>query len=259
VIIVGTVFAVAYPAAAAHRPRLALDQIVLPSLGAGYAVTSQGPLDASAFAASSPDPTAAAGALTTLAQQIESYQRTWQDAAGTNEVQDLLVRFTTTAGAEAFLRAAQHSLDSGEIVSAGPLPGVPGARRTTYFASTSQAGIGQAITMRAGVYVALLSFFSGATGNRQPITPSAAERVAKAQRAAMAAAPGGTVRAAPAKPGASLSGLTWTALAVLVLGAAVATPALLRRRQASRTGAGLVRSDEKGLAEQLGQPHGEDG
>jgi hypothetical protein len=220
-----------YPASAA-RHREPLDQIVLPGLGAGYSVISEGPLDASTFAANSPDPKAADGALTTLAQQIHTYQRTWQDAADTNQVQDLLVRFTTTTGAETFLHAVEHSLDAGEIVNSGPLRSIPGAQRTTYIASTSEQGIGQAITMRAGVYVDLLSFFSGAEGNLEPITPAAAFRVAKAQRAAMATAPGGQNGTTRPTTGTTLSGVTWAALAVLILAAAVATPYVLRRRRA---------------------------
>ena len=86
-------------------------------------------------------------------------------------------------------------------MSSGPLPAIPGARRTTYFASTTQAGVGQAITMRAGIYVDLLSFFSAASANAQPITPADAEQVARAQHAAMVAAPGGTAATPSASAG----------------------------------------------------------
>ena len=92
-----------------------------------------------------------------------------------------MVRFPSATGAQVFLQAAQHSLESGEIVSKGPLPSVPGARLVTYFAATNESGVGEAITMRAGIYVALLSFFSAAAGNSQPITPADAEKVALAQ------------------------------------------------------------------------------
>ena len=70
-----------------------------------------------------------------------------------------------------FLQAAQHSLETGEIVSSDPLPSIPGARRVTYFAATNQDGVGEAITMRAGVYVDLLSIFSAATGNAHAHLP----------------------------------------------------------------------------------------
>ena len=88
--------------------------------------------------------------------------------------------------------------------------------------------------MRAGVYVDLLSFFSAASGNAQPISPADAERVARAQYEAMVAAPGGTVAAAggAAPKGPSFAALGWAALAVAVLGVAVATPVVLRRHRA---------------------------
>ena len=72
------------------------------------------------MASSSPDPSAAASALATLARTIGTYERVWQTSGGRNEVQDLLVRFPSTVGAHVFLRAAQHSLQSGQIVSSGP-------------------------------------------------------------------------------------------------------------------------------------------
>jgi hypothetical protein len=220
------------PATGARRAPPPLDTVVIPALGPGYTVTSEGPLDASRFASHSPDPAAASTALATLAKTISTYERVWGDAGGANEVQDLLVRFPSAVGAQVFLQAAQHSLDSGEIVSSGPLPGVPGAHRTTYFASTTQGGVGQAITMRAGVYVALLSFFSAATRNPQPIAPADAVRIAQAQQAAMAAAPGGSA-APPPSPHSGLSpgSIAAAALVIAVVALAVATPALLRRRR----------------------------
>ena len=132
-----------------HRPP-ALGTIVLPAIGFGYTVTSQGPLDASQFPTGSPSASAAAGALSTLGNTIETYQRSWQDATGVNQVQDLVVRFPTDAGAGAFVGAARRAIAHGEIVSSGPLRSIPGAQRTTYFASTNQAGVGQTITMRSG-------------------------------------------------------------------------------------------------------------
>ncbi len=218
----------------ASGPAPPLGSVVITDLGPGYTVTSQGPLDASKFASSSPDPSAAASALATLAKTISTYERVWQDSGGVNEVQDLLVRFPSTVGAQVFLQAAQHSLQSGEIVSSGPLAGIPGARRTTYFASTTQAGVGQAITMRAGIYVDLLSFFSAASATARPIAPADAERVAVAQHKAMVAAPGGAAALSPttSKKGVSLGSVGVAALVVAVLAAAVATPALLHRRRA---------------------------
>ena len=165
--------------------------MVIPALGPGYAVTSQGPLQASQFASDAPDPSAAAGALSTLGKTITTYERVWQADGGLNQVQNLLVRFPNPTGAQVFLQAAQHSLESGEIVSSDPVASIPGARRVTYFAATNEDGVGEAITMGSGVYVDLLSFFSAASGNAQPISPANAETVARAQYKAMTQAPGG--------------------------------------------------------------------
>ncbi len=223
-------------ARAAAKPPPPLDTVVIPDLGPGYSVTTEGPLDASQFASNSPDPAAARTALATLAKTISTYERVWSTSGGANEVKDLLVRFPSAVGAQVFQQAAQHSLDTGEIVSSGPLPGVPGAHRTTYFASTTQAGVGQAMTMRAGVYVDLLSFFSAAAGNPQPIAPSDAVRVARAQQAAMAAAPGGSAALPPTntKRGVSLGSIGVAALVVAVLAAAMAAPLLIHRSRARR-------------------------
>lgn len=217
-------------AASVDRPP-ALSTVVLPEIGFGYSVTSQGPLDASRFPTGSPSASAAAGALSTLGTSIESFQRSWQDATGVNQVQDLVVRFPTAAGARAFVAAARHALANGEIVSSGPLRSIPGATRTTYFASTDQAGVGQTITLRNGAYAAVLSFLSGTSGNPAPITTASAVRVAKAQYEAVASA-AGPLRATRAPPGGgfSASDAGWAVLVVAVLAAAVATPLLLRRR-----------------------------
>jgi hypothetical protein len=212
---------------AASSPQLGT--VVLPAVGPGYAVTSQGPLDAAGFAANSPDPAAATGALATLGRTVHTYQRIWLDDSRTNAVQDLVVRFSSVAAAQVFLQAARHALNSGEIVNSGPLDSVPGAQRTTYFGSTNQPGVGEAITMRTGDYVALLSFFSSATGNPRPIAPADAARVAAAQHAALVGAPGG--RDTPAR-GLTPTSLGWAALSVAVLAGAVATPMVLHRRRA---------------------------
>ena len=213
-----------------------LSRVVIPNLGPGYAVTSQGQLDASQFASNAPDPSAATGALSTLGKTISTYERVWQADAGLNQVQDLLVRFPNAGGAQVFLQAAQHSLESGEIVSSDPLATIPGARRVTYFAATDKSGVGEAITMRAGVYVDLLSYFSAASGNAQPISPANAEHVAKVQYEAMQQAPGGAMTDGTEK-GVSGSTIALVGAVVAVLALAVATPALLRRRRARPPGA----------------------
>jgi hypothetical protein len=219
-------------ATAATDPPQPLDQIVLSSPGAGYTVTSQGPVDASSFAASSAGQGAAGRALSDLGHQISSYRRSWQDAAGTNQVQDLLVQFSTAASATAFVGAVRHSLDSASIISEGVLPSVPHAQRTTYYSTT---GVGQAVTMQAGEYADVLSFFSETTGNQGPINAATVGRVAEAQRVSMLSAPGGHSAArAHASSGSSASGVIWAVVAVVVLAGAVATPLVLRRYQPRR-------------------------
>jgi hypothetical protein len=207
-------------------------------------------LDRSGFAASTPDPAATERALAALATPatragtIATYERVWRDAGGHNEVRDVLVRFPSAVRAQAFVQAVHHSLESGEIVDSGPLRSIPGAHRVTYFASGAQAragptgvgtgvGVGQAITMRSGVLVALLSFLSAASADAPPISPADAARVAQAQYTAMASAPGGRPTAAPSPRGTSLGAMALAVVAVAVLALAVATPLLLRRRHPS--------------------------
>jgi hypothetical protein len=209
-----------------------LGSVVIPNFGPGYAVTSQGPGNPSQFASNAPDPAATKGALSTLAGSSSTYARVWQADGGLNEVQDLLVQFPSAVGARVFLQAAQHSLESGEIVSSDALASIPGARRVTYFGAAGD-GVGQAITMRAGTYVDLLSFFSAASGNARPISPTDAERVALTQHAAMVGATGGAAphRAAPAaKKGDSAGAIGLAVLAVAVLALALVTPLVLQRR-----------------------------
>jgi hypothetical protein len=227
-----------------------LDTIVIPHLGPGYAVTSQGPLQASQFASDAPNPSAAAGALSTLGKTISTYERVWQADGGLNQVQNLLVRFPNAAGAQVFLLAAQHSLESGEIVSSDAMSAIPGARRVTYFAATNEDGVGEAVTMRSGVYVDLLSFFSAASGNAQPISPANAEQVALAQYKAMTDAPGGAGRTtgaagsgAASKKGVTGGSIVLAVAAVAVLSLAVATPLLLRRRRAAQDAATNAAAD----------------
>ena len=217
-------------ASAATHPTEPLDQVVVSSVGADYTVTSQGPVDASSFAASSVGQGAAGHALSELAHQVSSYRRSWQNKAGTNEVQDLLVRFPTAASATAFVDAVRHSLDSAQIISKGPLSSVPNAERTTYYSTASDAGVGQAVTMRAGDYVDVLSFFSETAGNAGPIGAAEVERVAAAQWASMDKAQGARKAVTTARPGTSRSGVVWAVIAVAVLTAAVLTPLVLRRR-----------------------------
>lgn len=230
------------PAVAAGHPAPSLGRVVIPNVGPSYTVTSQGSLNPSQFASDDPDPPAAARALATLGTSISTYERVWQADGGLNQVQNLLVRFPDAAGAQVFLRAARHSLQSGEIVSSDALPPIPGARRVTYFAATHEDGVGEAITMRAGAYVDLLSFFSAASGNARPMSPADAERVAKTQFAAVTQAPGAdaTPAAAPTagtKKGLTVGTIVVAVLVVAVLALAVATPALLRRRRLAQDSA----------------------
>jgi hypothetical protein len=226
-------------AAAAHRPP-ALGTVVLAQIGFGYGVSSQGPLDASTFPTGSPSASAAAGALNRLGDSIETYQRSWQDARGVNQVQDLVVHFPTDAGARAFIGAARRAIAHAQIASSGLLPSIPGAERTTYFASTNQAGVGQTVTMRKGEYAAVLSFFSGVSGNPEPITTASAARVARAQYTAFVRVTSTRTAKPAARRGASLADAGWVVLAVIVLAAAVTTPLVLRRQ---RHGVGPVRSN----------------
>jgi hypothetical protein len=224
-----------------------LGTVVITDPGPGYTVTAQGPLDAAQFASDAPDPSAAAAALSTLGDSISTYARVWRADGGVNQVQDLLARFPDPARAQVFLQAAQHSLERGEIVSSDPLPSIPGARRVTYFAATDQDGVGEAITMRAGVYVDLLSLFSAATGQAHPISPADAERLAAAQHAALARAPGGTTATTPSgapvgggKKGVSAGTIGLAVVVVAIAAATVATPGLLRRRRLAQEAAAMA-------------------
>jgi hypothetical protein len=232
--------------AAAAPPATDLGGVVISTLGPGYAATPRGPLDPSAFSSNAPNPSAAAAALSTLPASVATDERVWQADGGLNQVRDLLVRFPNVAGARAFLHVAQHSLESGEIVDSNAVPSIPGARRVIYFAPTKQGGVGEAITMRAGVYVDLLSFFSAASGNARPIAPANAEKAARAQYAAMVKAPGGTSAQSPVgddRKGVSSGAIGLAVVAVAILALAVATPVLLRRRrEATPTDAAVVGS-----------------
>ena len=76
----------------------------------------------------------------------------------------------------------------------------------------------------------MLSFVSAASGNPAPITRASAERVAKAQYTAMAAA-ASPVAAKAAGGGVSAADVGWPVLGVAVLAAAVAIPVVRRRRK----------------------------
>ena len=140
------------------------------------------------------------------------------------------------AGAQVFLQAAQHSLESGEIVSSDAVPSIPGARRVTYFAATNQDGVGEAITMRVRRLRRPAVVLLGGVGQRAadlagqrrtggpgPVQgDDAGARAAQRRRAGASSRPRRASRPAP----------SWLAvLVVAVLALAVATPALLRRRR----------------------------
>lgn len=215
----------------------------VPTLGAmvfsnpapGYALSSQGGLDASAFASDAPDPSLTAGVLASLGDSVSTYERTWRADGGLDRVQDLLVRFPDPAPAEVFLQAAQRSLQRGEIVSSDPLASIPGAHRVTYF---THDGIGQAITMRSGAYVDLLSIMSAAGATARPLSPATADRLAGTQYKAMARASGAmTTTPSGTKKGASAGTIGLAVIVVAIAAAAVAAPGLLRRRRLAREAA----------------------
>jgi hypothetical protein len=220
------------PSRAMAGPAPQLSGVVIPNLGAGYAVVSQGQLNAGQFASSSPDPSAAARALGTLASSVKTYERVWQDSTALNEVQDLVVQLPSDRAAQAFVEAAQHSLSSGEIVSAKPLAEIPGAMRTTYFATTTRVGVGQAITLRRGPYVVLLSIFSAGANNPQPITDADAVMIARAQDTAVAKALAHNQR--PRRDPTSHSTLGTAFVIAIVLAAALVVLVWWQRRAATR-------------------------
>jgi hypothetical protein len=205
------------PAAALAAPARTLSDVVLANIGPGYTVVSQGPLNRGEFASSSPDPSAAAAALNSLAKSIDTYQRVWQDGSTRNQVQDLVVHFSSTQAAQAFLTAARHSLTKADIVSSNPLPEIRGATRTTYFATTTQVGVGQTITMRSGPYVVLLSTFSADAANPQAITESDAASIAVAQHKAVDTANSHARTAAPNRPPRSSFGSVGLVVAIVIV------------------------------------------
>ncbi len=221
----------AMAAAAGTKDSSSLGALVLPAVGPGYAVLSQGPIDPATFASGAPDPAAVSSALSTLSGTVSSYQRTWMDTARLNAVQDMLFRFPSAGSAQIFLQSARSSLRSGKIVSSGALPGVPGADRVTYFGATDASGVGQAITLRVGDDVVLLSFFSASAGNADPITQADATEVTLAQGKALGTASASKVPDTT-RPAGRVGALVFGVIAVLVLGLLVGALVLVRRRRA---------------------------
>jgi hypothetical protein len=220
-------------AAPANQP---LSSVVLSSLGRGYTVLSQGPLKASSFANSAPNPSAASTALGELSahRTISTYERVWRDAAGNNEVQILLVRFVALAAAQAYFSSVRQALKSGEIVSSGAMPGVKGAFRTTYFATLgTTVGVGQAVTVDVGTTVATLSFFSSnASSDMNPVTVSGARSITQRQLAALHATPKAPPPA-PQRSSATSPDFYWIlggALGALLVIAGIVLVVLGRRR-----------------------------
>jgi hypothetical protein len=213
-----------------------LGTLVLPAVGPGYVVLSQGAVDPTTFASSAPDPAAVSSALASLSGRVRSYQRTWTDTARLNAVQDMVFAFPNAASAQIFLQSAQKSLQSGKIVTSGAVPGLPGARRVTYFGATDQAGVGQAITQRVGDHVVLLSFFSASNGNAAPITQADATEIAAAQeRSLHAAQPGAATVPNTGHPDSGVTrGVVLAVVVVVVLGLALGGVLLIRQRRARR-------------------------
>ena len=151
-------------------------------VGAGYAVTFQGPPADASFATGWPNSGALTHALAAGNGLQATYERAWRDRIGGNSVQILLLRFSSAASAGTFSTLADRTLESPTVVSSGPLPAVPGARLSTYVGG---AGFGQAVVLRAGGRVALLSFVSDESPRAAPITAADVERVAEAQHSTL--------------------------------------------------------------------------
>jgi hypothetical protein len=203
-----------------------LESTIVHDVGPGYSVTFDGPAADAWFANAWVNPSAIDSVLTNSGV-VAAYERAWQGQDEANVVQILLLQFSSAGASDAFTDAADRTLSSSAVVSSGTLPSVPGVRRTTY---VTRAGFGQAVVIRTDKYVALLSSVSHLVADTAPITAADAEQVADAQHAAMARAPDES--AAPrAKGGASVSDLTWAALAVAVMAGGLVTPLVLRRRR----------------------------
>jgi hypothetical protein len=217
------------PAVGAHPPGPQLPALVVTGVGAGYAVSFDGAPAGASFATGWPNPAALTSALAARSGVEATHERAWRDEDEGNAVRILLLRFTSAASAGTFTTLAGRTLESPSVVSSGRLPAVPGARLSTY---VTDAGLGQAVVLRAGDYVALLSFVSAESAQAAPITAAEVRRTVEAQHAALARAAAGPV--AGAKNGPSLTDLTWAALAIAVLAAGLVTPLVLRRRRERR-------------------------
>jgi hypothetical protein len=158
-----------------------LSDVVLSTLGPGYAVVNDGPLTVGALTPVFPAATIIRNALTQ--DSVPTFQRTWQDASHADKIQILLVRFNSANSAGAFWNTLHGQLAAAHTLSTQPVPGMPGSFRTTYFAaSSSQVGVGQVIVIKSGSTVATLSFFS--SGSRA-ISLFAARNIAQVQVAAI--------------------------------------------------------------------------
>jgi hypothetical protein len=225
-------FAIA-PAAGARPPAPPLQALVVTNVGAGFAVSFDAPRPDPSFVTRWPNPAALTHALATENGGEKAYERAWRDRDGGNSVEILLLQFPSGASGRTFTTLAGRTLESPSVVSSGRLPAVPGAHLSTYVTS---AGLGQAVVLRAGDYVALLSFASVGSPGGTPVTAAHVQRVADAQHVALARASVASV--AVAKSGPTLRDLTWAGLAVAVLAAGLLTPLVLRRRRERRLAAG---------------------
>jgi hypothetical protein len=217
------------PAVGARPPARPLDTLVVTGVGAGYAVSFDGPPADASFATGWADPPALTSALATRHDAEAAHERAWRDQRGGNSVQILLLRFPAAAPARTFTTLAGRTLESPSVVSSGPLHAVPGARLSTY---VTAAGFGQAVVLRTGDYVALLSFVSLESPRAAPITTADVQRVVEAQRSALADA--SVTSVGVAKNGPTVSDLSWAVLAVAVLAGGLITPLVLRRRRERR-------------------------
>jgi hypothetical protein len=221
------------PAAGARPASPPLRASLVTDVGSGFTVSFDGPPADASFAAGWPDPGAVASVLAAGAGAAATYERAWRDRNDGNAVKIVLLRFSSAATVGTFTTRADRTLESSAVVSSGPLHGVPGARLSTYVRS---AGFGQAVVLRVGDTVALLSFLSGGTRRVTAITAADAERVSGAQRSALANSAFGPVAVAKNSP--TVRDLAWAALAVGVLAAGLVTPLVLRRRRERGLAAG---------------------
>ena len=142
-----------------------------------------------------------------------------------------MVRSHTGPAAQAFEKAAQHALSSGEVVE----PAAPRRRpRSTPPISPPpppRSEWARPSRFRHGDFVILLSTFSSnGTTNTVPITSADALTVARAQERAVASA----TAVAPPHRGTPHTGHRWLLSEVLAAGACIGLAALWARRTRSR-------------------------